>query len=158
MQTKTIGAGLLTVSIILLFILAFVKVTTDEQARLLCESAHEQGIKIQDNPAHKSNLSWLLTIAFGITFIMLGVGIYLMFFYKAGEKALIKPVDLSRLDANEKQVYEFVKAREGSAYQSDIIKEMGLSKVRMTRILDKMESKGILEKKRRGMTNIVVLK
>ena len=43
-------------------------------------------------------------------------------------------------------------------YQSDVMKELELSKVKVTRILDRLEGKGILERKRRGMTNIVILK
>ena len=51
-----------------------------------------------------------------------------------------------------------LKTTEGSAYQSDLIKATGYSKVKVTRILDKMESKGIVERKRRGMANIIVMK
>jgi uncharacterized membrane protein len=43
-------------------------------------------------------------------------------------------------------------------YQSDLIKETEFSKVKITRILDKMESKDVIDRKRRGMTNIIVLK
>jgi uncharacterized membrane protein len=78
------------------------------------------------------------------------------FFHK--ESKGFKQVDLSKLDEEEKQVYDLVKSKDGSAYQSDIVKETGLSKVKTTRILDKLETNGILERKRRGMTNIVVLK
>ena len=47
---------------------------------------------------------------------------------------------------------------DGSYTTADLIKETDYTKVHMTRILDKMEGKRILERKRRGMTNIVVLK
>ncbi|MBI4983154.1 MarR family transcriptional regulator [Candidatus Woesearchaeota archaeon] len=47
---------------------------------------------------------------------------------------------------------------QGSAYQSDLIKETRLTKVKVTRILDKLEGRGLIERKRRGMTNIVILK
>jgi uncharacterized membrane protein len=46
----------------------------------------------------------------------------------------------------------------GSVYQSDIVRETKQSKVKITRILDQLEGKGLIERKRRGMTNIVVLK
>ena len=65
---------------------------------------------------------------------------------------------MKRLDEEERVIVEKIKEKEGSIYQSDLIKETSFSKVKMTRILDKLESKGIVEKKRRGMTNIVVLK
>ena len=65
---------------------------------------------------------------------------------------------MKKLDAEEQKIIRLLEEKEGSTYQSDLIKETGHSKVKITRILDKLESKGILEKKRRGMTNIVVLK
>jgi len=42
--------------------------------------------------------------------------------------------------------------------ESDLVEKSGLSKVRITRILDKLEARGVLERRRRGMTNAVVLK
>ena len=53
---------------------------------------------------------------------------------------------------------QIVLREEGSVYQSDIIKETKLTKVKVTRILDKLEGKKLIDRKRRGMTNIVVLK
>ena len=43
-------------------------------------------------------------------------------------------------------------------YQSSLMKETGFSKVKTTRVLDRLETKKILERKRRGMTNLVVLR
>lgn len=34
----------------------------------------------------------------------------------------------------------------------------GLTKVKVTRILDRLEGREIIERKRRGMTNVVILK
>ena len=69
-----------------------------------------------------------------------------------------KKVTYSKLDEEEKKILELLQKNEGSQYQSDLIKETGFSKVKMTRILDKFESKGYIDRKRRGMTNIVFLK
>ena len=62
------------------------------------------------------------------------------------------------MDEEEKRLYNIIKDKDGSAYQSDLVKETDFSKVKITRVLDKLEHKGIIERKRRGMTNIVVLK
>ncbi|MBI2661420.1 MarR family transcriptional regulator, partial [Candidatus Woesearchaeota archaeon] len=67
-------------------------------------------------------------------------------------------IDASKLDEEEKSIYDRLKENNGSMYQSDLIKQTGFTKVKMTRLLDKLESKGILERKRRGTTNIAVLK
>ena len=53
---------------------------------------------------------------------------------------------------------EVLLREEGSVYQSDLIKETKLTKVKVSRVLDKLEGKGLIERKRRGMTNIIVLK
>ena len=63
-----------------------------------------------------------------------------------------------KLEDDEKKVVELINVKEGAMYQSDLMKELDLSKVKVTRILDRLEGKGILERKRRGMTNIVILK
>ena len=65
---------------------------------------------------------------------------------------------LERLEAEEKIIMDIVLRENGSTYQSDLIKETGKSKVVITRLLDKLEGKGLIERKRRGMTNMVILK
>ena len=65
---------------------------------------------------------------------------------------------MSKLGDEEKKIYEILKNKNGSAYQTDLIRETGFSKVKVTRILDRLETKDIFERKRRGMTNIIVLK
>jgi len=109
-------------------------------------------------PAHSNPVSWLLVSAFGIAFLMLGAGLYLFLMPMKEEKQEFKEVNLSKLDEDEKKIYDLLKSKEGSIYQTDLIKETDFSKVKVSRLLDKMEQRGILERKRRGMTNIVVLK
>ena len=65
---------------------------------------------------------------------------------------------LDSVEGSEKQIMQLIINKEGSMYQSDLTKELNLSKVKVTRILDKLEGKGLVERKRRGMTNVVVLK
>lgn len=159
---KNIGALLVGFSIILLFILAFVKINVDNQGVFLCDAVHSNpNLKMEDCPVHKTNTSWLIIASFGIAFLTLASGIYLIFMpakvYEGGIKEY-KNIDLSKLDEEESLVYTNLKQKQGSMYQSDLIKETGFSKVQMTRVLDKMMSKDILDRKRRGMTNIVVLK
>ena len=158
---KTAGYLLISSSAILLLVLTFVKTDFDKQAAFLCEKFHENQLDMQQCPAHKSNTSWLIMSAFGIAFLMLGAGFYLLFMVKPSAeepKKNFKHVDASKLSNEENKVYEIIKAKEGSAYQTDLIRETGFSKVKITRILDRLEAKDILERKRRGMTNIIVLK
>ncbi len=48
---------------------------------------------------------------------------------------------------------------EGKAmFQADLMEKLEIGKVGMTRLLDKLEAKQFIERKRRGMNNIVVVK
>jgi len=159
---KTLGYLLVGFSVILLFILAFVKINYDQTSAQLCElQPHETGTSMLECPAHDPNASWIIVSGFGVAFLILGIGIYMLFIAKPeelGTKKDFAPVDLAKLDEEEKKIYETIKSKGGSVYQSDLISATDYSKVKITRILDKLESKEILERKRRGMTNIIVLK
>ncbi|MDO8537606.1 MAG: hypothetical protein Q7S21_01855 [archaeon] len=162
---KTLGYLLVGFSIILLFILAMIKINYDTTSAQLCDlQDHENtGTSMLECPAHTGNESWIILLGFGIAFLILGIGIYMLFIAKPEElefatKKDFAQVDLTQLDEEEKKIYETIKNKGGSAYQSDLITLTDFSKVKITRILDKLESKGILERKRRGMTNIIVLK
>ena len=160
-NTKITGYLLIVFSIIVLGALIIVKINTDTTAEFLCEvTATNPDIDMNECPAHNSSTSWLLVVAFGMAFLILGGGVYLILNPFASPALGKKPAktDLSKLDSEEKSVYELLKQSEGSMYQSDIMKATGHSKVKTTRLLDKLEQYGLVERKRRGMTNLVVLK
>ena len=49
--------------------------------------------------------------------------------------------------------------KEGNAmFQADLMEKMEMGKVKTTRLLDKLEAKQLVERKRRGMNNLVVIK
>ena len=76
---------------------------------------------------------------------------------KTIQKRSRKKYNLSLLKKDEKQVFNLVKENR-AIFQADIIEKTGFGKAKMTRILDRLEGKNYIERKRRGMTNIVVLK
>lgn len=87
-----------------------------------------------------------------------GIGFYLSL---TKEDKLIKQkhYDLTKLTKEEKNVFLFVrKNNDDGTYQSRIVKEFDFSKTMVTRILDKLESQNLIERKRRGMSNLIVLK
>ena len=57
-----------------------------------------------------------------------------------------------------KAVLDRIIKSDGTIFQSELAEKTGLGKVKVTRVLDKLEGKGIVERKRRGMTNVVILK
>ena len=58
----------------------------------------------------------------------------------------------------EKEIYEVVLESDGVVEQSTIVEETDLSKSHVSRKLDVLESRDLVERKRRGMGNVVVLK
>jgi DNA-binding transcriptional ArsR family regulator len=62
-----------------------------------------------------------------------------------------------RLANNERAVYETVLAADGVMAQSDIVDATDLSKATVSRTLDSLETKNLVERKRRGMGNMVLL-
>jgi uncharacterized membrane protein len=69
-----------------------------------------------------------------------------------------KPVDYSKLDKEEKVIIKIIEDSDGTIFQSDLVDKSEFSKVKVSRILDRLEGKQMIERKRRGMTNVVVLK
>jgi hypothetical protein len=65
---------------------------------------------------------------------------------------------LRQLTGDEKKVYETVVEAEGVMFQGELVEKSGFPKAKVSRILDRMEARGLIERKRRGMSNAVVLK
>jgi len=73
-----------------------------------------------------------------------------------------KIVDLSRVlesaeDGDEGVVLRLVVEAGGSMFQSDVVKLSGFSRGKVSLVLDRLEARGLIERKRSGMTNLVLL-
>jgi uncharacterized membrane protein len=114
-------------------------------------------------------------MSIGIMIFIIGIGVYLIFFGTEEKiitrlrliKQQIEPKRITKenykkvigtLSSEEKTVFNKVIEAQGSMSQSVLMKETNFNKVKITRILDRLEGKGLIERRRRGMTNIVVLK
>ncbi len=62
------------------------------------------------------------------------------------------------LDEGEKRIYLLLIDSGGSLLQKDLVGLDGLSKATISRIIDRLEKKGIVEKIRHGSTNKIILK
>lgn len=153
------AAALISVGVLLFVILVFVKIDLDSHEVVMCELyGSDPDLEMQDCPAHNSTSDWLLTIGFALSILLIVSGAYLWYSPLIREEEEKKEVDMSKLDEDEQAIMQVVLDADGSAYQSDVVKETGLSKVKTSRTLDRLEQKGLVERKRRGMTNLVVQK
>ena len=162
MKPKQLGMGIVILSIVIILLMILFKVQFDKQQLMACAAAcGEAGADqcaIESCPYHRGNIiGWFPVITSILVAGLGGIGAYLIF---SKEEKIIekKEYDLSGLDEDEKKVFHLIKENEQGVYQSKIVEELNLSKVKVTRILDKLEQRELIERKRRGMTNIVILK
>ncbi|TAL47005.1 MarR family transcriptional regulator [archaeon] len=102
-------------------------------------------------------------IGFGALIISAFIGIYITFRQHKVEKTqTLSKAKMNKmvsgLQADDKKVFDEIARNDGSVFQNDLISSTGFSKVKVSRILDRLETKGIVERRRRGMSNIVVLR
>lgn len=69
-----------------------------------------------------------------------------------------KEQNLKMLDAEEKKMYQLLIDNKGTIFQGDLVEKSGFDKVKVTRILDRLEGRQLIQRMRRGMTNVVMLK
>lgn len=120
-------------------------------------------------------------ISIGLMVFIVLIGLFLVFFgrdekivtelrtkiKKIKIKEQVKPKEitkenyesvLNKLNPDEKVAVEHLIEAKGTLFQSDLVEKTGFTKVKVTRILDRLEGMAIIERKRRGMTNVVILK
>lgn len=98
-----------------------------------------------------------------MTAIIALIGIHLFLTSKRMKTLETKDVkkmkeNLKNLDGDEKKVYELIMDADGYVLQSDLVTKTGFSKVKISRIIDKLELKGLVIRRRRGMSNVIILK
>jgi len=62
------------------------------------------------------------------------------------------------LKDDQQKIYKAIIDSDGIIEQSELPEKTGLSKASVSRALDLLESRGLIEKRRRGMGNIILLK
>lgn len=125
---------------------------------------------VGDTCTHGSECSMYDTIAIqtwvslAIVGVILIIGI-VMIFWKPKERIVVKTIkekkkkkDYSGLERKEKEVVDLLLNEGNAMFQADLMEKLNIGKVGVTRLLDKLEAKQIIERKRRGMNNMVVLK
>jgi len=161
MENKHVGWIMLGISVLIVFLVFLFNNTLMTSVKNSCFIQHGdvKSCEMYDSVNYQTYL------ALGIVGVLVIFSLFLIFskpnekiiVKKIKEKKVQKEVDLSSFRPEEKQVYAFVKEN-GAVFQADLIEKTGFSKARMTRIVDKLEGSGLVERKRRGMTNVVVLK
>jgi len=160
MENKNVGMIISGIAIVMAFMVLIFNMGLKKIVGQTC--THGAGCTMYDTIAIQT---W---VSFGLAMIILIVGIVVMtikpkekiiekekIIYKEKKK---KPMNLKGLEKDEKEVIELLQKEGNAMFQADLMEKMEMGKVKTTRLLDKLEAKQLLERKRRGMNNIVVLK
>lgn len=158
MENKKVGWLIIGIGVIISIIVIIFNITLKKLVAETCT----HGLQCSMHNTMNSQL-WL---SIAILAVIFAIGIYIMF-SKPEEKTIIKKVekkirkkkiDLSNLDKDEKAVIKLLQEEGNAVFQRDLMEKLEIGKVKTTRLLDKLESKQLIHRKRRGMNNIVVLK
>jgi len=157
MKNKHVGYLIVGIAILIGFVvLSFNRAMTD----IINEScSHGSTCPMWGTIDFQTNMSIAVVI-----FIVL-IGLYLIIFGKDSEKIQSKKIEkedyekvLKNLSADQRKILEKLIEAEGTIFQSELVEKTNLSKVKTSRILDKLEGKGLIERRRTGMSNVVILK
>jgi len=156
MENKNVGILIVGIAVVMAVIVVLFNSVLKDNLDLTCSHGPTcgmyQGIAVQ---------TW---ISLSIVAIVLIIGLVIMF-TKPKEKIVIKKIkeakkklNLDGLEKKEKEIIQILQEENGAIFQKTLMEKIGIGKVGITRLLDKLEAKQLIERKRRGMNNIVVLR
>ena len=152
LKSKHIGIAIISIALLLGAVLYTFSIQSIESSTQQCEAELQTTCPHQGYLPPQTVLGILLLIGLG------GLGSFLAIQKEPAKISLKSKIDLKALDKDERVLYKTLMDSGGTIFQSELMEKLGLSKVKVTRLLDRLEAKNILERRRRGMTNIVMLK
>lgn len=159
MENKNVGYLIMGISAIIILIIMLFSTAMEDIVDATCSLEHGDSCPMYESIDNQTYL------AYAIVGVLVIIGLFLVL-SKPSEKIIIKKVkeplkkkkiDMAGLRKEDKDVLKIIKEHE-TIFQADLIEKTSFGKAKMSRILDRLENKGIIERKRRGMTNVVVLK
>lgn len=158
MENKHVGLLVIGIAVLLVVIIFLFQTALKEIIVTGCGEEHSQICPMNQTVNQQTYL------ALGIVGLLVVIGLILMF-TKPKEKIIVKKIkekkkkiDKSKLDKDEKRVINLLEEENGTMFQATLKEKLEVGKVKLTRLLDKLEAKQLIERKRRGMNNIVVLR
>ena len=159
MENKHVGFLIMGIAILLIGIIFLFQSALKDVVASTC-TAEEHSISCPMN----EGINQQTYLSLGIVGLLMIIGLVLVF-TKPKEKIVVKKVkerkrklDLENLDKDERKVIDLILKEGNAMFQSSLMEKLEIGKVKATRLLDKLEAKQLIERKRRGMNNIVVLK
>lgn len=169
MNNKVLGNSIIIVTIIFSIALFLFKSQIDDLILTQMQASGGTCFDEHGNCLHEQS-STPLYVGTVAVIISLIIGLYIMFSpknieYKESEHKITTTIDkkhykedLKKMTDDEETVIDTIINSQGTIFQSDLVEKSGFNKVKVTRILDRLEGMNLIERKRRGMTNVVILR
>jgi uncharacterized membrane protein len=139
----------------------FVKVMTPTNVQFIIDGSV---IELSNIPEIYSSSDMILV---GVSCFVMGSSLVYLWLIDRNEPVLTGAAELRRRwdellenlsNPDEKRIVSLIIDEGGTIFQSQLVDKSGYSKTKVSLILDRLEAKKILERKRRGMSNAIVLK
>ena len=145
MENKTVGYIIVGIAALIgMIIFAFNKALTD-----IVNTACSHG----PSCPMWGTIKFQTTVSLGVMLFVIAIGVFLIFSNKQKPKSRSH----KELTKDELAIVKLIEKNEGTMFQSDLVDKTDFSKVKITRILDRLEGKKVVHRRRRGMTNVVIL-
>src|SRR3989344_547385 len=153
MENKYVGYLLLGVSVLVIILIVLFNSTMKSFVDETCSLEHGSSCPMYAAISKQTYLALgvvglLIVVSFALIFSKPQKEIQkeVIFKTKTIEKKVPKKIfDLSDLKIEEKQVFELIRNNK-AIFQSDLIEKTGFGKAKMTRIIDRLECKGFVER------------
>ena len=159
MENKKVGLLVIGISFLIIMIILIFNSALRKIVNTSCGMLDHLNCPMYDTITQQTYLALVIVgvlIIFGI-FLMISKPMEKIVVRKIKENKIMKRLDTSELNSEEKKVLDLIKENK-AVFQADLIEKTGFGKAKMTRIIDRLEGKGFVERKRRGLTNVVVMK
>ncbi|MBI4016194.1 MAG: MarR family transcriptional regulator [Candidatus Aenigmarchaeota archaeon] len=161
--TKSIGFAVMVAAVVF-FLIGFAYISSAEKALLAGHTLTDKGECVHAEteicPFQQINslaVPKYVGLFSDIAFFLFGLALFLK--KTPEEQALRKAGKVAKaLGGDEAKAFGIITQSNGMIFQNELVEKLGLSKVKVTRILDKLEGKALVERRRRGMTNVIILK
>jgi len=154
MKTKGVGIVILGMAILMLSLVIMFNRALTQIVNTSCSHG--------DTCPMWGTLDFYTNLSLGLIIAIILIGLFLVFLkdnsvlnrlFNTEKLKSHKPLSLE-----ESQIIKLITESNGSIFQSEIVEKTNMPKVKISRILDRLEGHGLIERKRRGMTNMVLLK
>ncbi len=145
---------LLGVTALLAYIISIYIVVSEVQSPINIRIEVQEGLNVYVEEVNHLYTIYDVVMIIVFTAVATASGIYL--FLQLTRRELRHRME--NLSLNERRIYEIIASMGGVALQSEIVDKSGLSKSMVSIILDKLEARGLIERRRKGLFNVIILK